>query len=86
MSFTSAFPTSVSIFALQSLVSTENNLFCSGGNDNMIGIWTYDGKLHGKIERKDGEHIHCMMVIRNNRLVTASDSTLRKFLRLPYQK
>jgi len=58
------------------LVSTENNLFCSGGNDNMICVWTYDGKLHGKIERRDGEHLHCMMIIRNNRLVTASDSTL----------
>ena len=70
----------------QCLVSTENNLFCSGGNDNMICIWTYDGKLHGKIERRDGEHLHCMMIIRNNRLVTASDSTLcMQSLLLPLQ-
>jgi len=51
----------------------------------MICIWTYDGKLHGEIERGDEERVTCMMVIRNNRLVTASDSTLCK-MQLRFQQ
>jgi len=62
--------------SVKCLTAPENQMFCSGGNDNMICLWSKEGKLQGKIERKDGDHLHCLLVIRNNRLVAASDSTL----------
>jgi WD40 repeat protein len=50
--------------------------FCSGGNDQMLRVWSNDGTPLGAIERQEVENLHCLLYVGNDHLITGSNSSM----------